>query len=123
MIKRSKYSYEATLSKLQERIVAAGNTIFDTIDQAAAAKEAGLELRPTALILFGNPKVGTPFMDAFPMVALELPLKLLVWEGSEGVEVAYVAMSEIGARYGVTALDGPVAAIDAALERLTGSIV
>lgn len=123
MTKRSRYSYEATLSMLKERIVSGGNTIFAEIDQAAAANEAGLQLRPTTLIVFGNPKGGTPLMDAFPLVALDLPLKLLVWEGSNGVEIAYVPMSEIAARYGVKGMEERIAAMDAALDRLTGSVV
>jgi uncharacterized protein (DUF302 family) len=108
---------------LKERIAAGGNTIFAEIDEAAAAKEAGLHLRPTMLIVFGNPKGGTPIMDAFPLAALDLPLKLLVWEDGDGVAIAYVPMSEIAARYGVTAMEDRIAAIDAALERLTGAVV
>jgi|ERR1700722_3788700 uncharacterized protein (DUF302 family) len=123
MTKRSRFAYQATLSMLKERIASGGNTIFAEIDQTAAANEAGLQLRPTTLIVFGNPKGGTPLMDAFPLVALELPLKLLVWEGSNGVEIAYVPMSEIAERYGVTGMDERIAAMDAALERLAGSVV
>ncbi len=123
MTKRSRHSYQATLSLLREGIAAGGNTIFATIDQAAAAQGAGLELRPTTLILFGNPKGGTPLMNAFPLVALDLPLKLLVWEDGGGVEIAYVPISEIAARYGVTAMEERIAAMDAALEHLTDSVV
>jgi uncharacterized protein (DUF302 family) len=108
---------------LEEGIAAGGNTIFATIDQAAAAQGAGMELRPTTLIVFGNPKGGTPLMNAFPLLALDLPLKLLVWEDGDGVKIAYVPMSEIAARYGVTAMEDRIAAIDAALERLTGAVV
>ena len=98
MTKRSRYAYQATLSMLKERIASGGNTIFAEIDQTAAANEAGLQLRPTTLIVFGNPKGGTPLMDAFPLVALELPLKLLVWEGSNGVEIAYVGLVALRTR-------------------------
>ncbi|HEY2553699.1 MAG TPA: DUF302 domain-containing protein [Candidatus Cybelea sp.] len=123
MTKRSRYSYDVTLSMLKERIAAGGNTIFAEIDQAAAANEAGLQLRPTMLIVFGNPKGGTPIMDAFPLAALDLPLKLLIWEDGDGVAIAYVPMSEIAARYGVTAMEERIAAMDAALEQLTGAVV
>src|ERR1700722_5295519 len=118
MTKRSRFAYQATLSMLKERIASGGNTIFAEIDQTAAANEAGLQLRPTTLIVFGNPKGGTPLMDAFPLVALELPLKLLVWEGSNGVEIAYVPMSEIAERYGIPEMDARVAAIDRAVDAL-----
>lgn len=123
MTKRSRHSYQATLSLLREGIAAGGNTIFATIDQTAAAQGAGLELRPTTLILFGNPKGGTPLMNAFPLLALDLPLKLLVWEDGDGVKIAYVPMSEIAARYGVVAMEERIDAMDAALEHLTDSVV
>jgi uncharacterized protein (DUF302 family) len=122
MTKRSRYSYSDTLARLTGAILGAGNTIFATIDQAAAAKDAGLELRPTSLIVFGNPKGGTPLMDAFPLVGLELPLKVLAWETDGGVDVAYVPVSNIAARYGVTGMDERVAAMDHALDALTDSV-
>jgi uncharacterized protein (DUF302 family) len=123
MTKPSRYSYSETIGRLSKAITDDGNTIFATIDQAAAAKTAGLSLRPTALIVFGNPKGGTPLMEAFPLVALELPLKLLVWEEGDGVSVAYVAMSEIAARYGVAGMDERIAAMDRALDTLTNMVV
>lgn len=122
MTKTSRYSYAETIARLSAAVAAAGNTIFATIDQSAAAASAGLTLRPTTLIVFGNPKGGTPFMDASPMVGLELPLKLLVWEEPNAVNVAYSSMSEIAARYGVTGMDARIAAIDDALEALTSSV-
>lgn len=122
MTKTSRYSYAETIARLSAAITAAGNAIFATIDQLAAAASVGLSLRPTTLIVFGNPKGGTPFMDAFPIVGLELPLKLLVWEEPDAVKVAYISMSEIAARYGVTGMDARIAAIDAALETLATSV-
>ena len=89
MTKQSRYSYSETVERLAKAITAGGNTIFATIDQAAAAEASGLALRPTTLVIFGNPKGGTPLMDAFPLVALELPLKLLVWQDDNGVKIAY----------------------------------
>ncbi|MBV9101939.1 MAG: DUF302 domain-containing protein [Candidatus Eremiobacteraeota bacterium] len=81
-----------------------GNTVFAMIDQAEAAAKVGLTLRPTTLIVFGNPKGGTPLMEALPLIALELPLKMLVWEENGTVNVSYVPMSEIAARYGAKGL-------------------
>jgi uncharacterized protein (DUF302 family) len=117
--KGSRHSHSDTIARLSKAIRDAGNTIFATIDQSAAAKGVGLALRPTSLIIFGNPKGGTPLMDAFPLVALDLPLKLLVWQDDSGVYVAYVLMSEIAARYGVTGSDTQIAAMDRALNTLT----
>jgi uncharacterized protein (DUF302 family) len=123
MTKESRYSYSETLERLSTAITAGGNTIFTTIDQAAAAETVGLSLRPTTLVVFGNPKGGTPLMDAFPLVSLELPLKLLVWEERDGVKVAYVTMSEIAMRYGVTGMDERIAAMDRAVDTLTNIVV
>ncbi len=122
MTKQSLHSYSVTVERLSKAITAGGNTIFATIDQAAAAKTVGLALRPTTLIIFGNPKGGTPLMDAFPLVALELPLKLLVWEDGDGAKVAYTTMSEIAARYDVTGMDERIAAMDRAIDMLTNAV-
>ncbi|QIE26759.1 hypothetical protein SBC1_39650 (plasmid) [Caballeronia sp. SBC1] len=80
---RSKYDFEATVSRLKAALAARGVTLFADIDQSAAAAEAGTTLRPTRLLLFGNPKAGTPVMEANPHAALELPLRAVVWEDSE----------------------------------------
>ena len=122
MTTRSRLAYAETIETLKEAIVKAGNTIFACIDQTAAAQGAGLTLRPTMLIVFGNPRGGTPLMDAFPLVALDLPLKLLVWEDSLGVNVAYVPMSDIAARYGVTGMDARIEAMDRAVDSLISSV-
>jgi uncharacterized protein (DUF302 family) len=123
MTKRSRFSYAQTLAVLTHQITSGGNTIFANIDQAAAARTVGMSLRPTTLIVFGNPKGGTPLMDAFPRVALELPLKLLVWEENGTVNVAYVPMSQVAARYGVTGMDARIEAMDHALDALTNAVV
>jgi uncharacterized protein (DUF302 family) len=123
MTKQSRHTYAETIAKLSEAITSAGNTIFTIIDQSAAASSVGQTLRPTSLIVFGNPKGGTPLMNAFPLVALELPLKFLVWDEAGNVQVAFVPMSHIAARYNVTGMDAQVAAIDGALSKLSDAIV
>ncbi|MGA8841932.1 MAG: DUF302 domain-containing protein [Candidatus Aquilonibacter sp.] len=120
--KKSRHSFADTVMQLSKAIGAGGNTIFATIDQAAAAQGVGMTLRPTTLIVFGNPKGGTPLMDAFPLVALDLPLKLLVWEEGRSVNVSYVPMSEIASRYGVSGMDARIDAMDHALDALTNAI-
>lgn len=122
MTKLSRYPYAETLERLSSAIANAGNTIFATIDQAAAAQAVGATLRPTTLIVFGNPKGGSPLMAAFPLVGLELPLKLLIWEQDGATNVAYVPMAEIAARYGVTGMDARLAAMDAALATLIATV-
>lgn len=122
MTKRSRLSYNETLTTLKDTIVKGGGTVFASIDQAAAAESVGMTLRPTTLIVFGNPKGGTPLMQAFPLVALDLPLKLVVWEDGGGVNVAYVPMSVIAARYAVTGMDARIQALDQNVETLTNAI-
>jgi uncharacterized protein (DUF302 family) len=120
--KRSRYSYSETIARLTAAI-RAGNTLFAAIDQSSAASSVGLTLRPTTLLVFGNPRGGTPLMEAFPLLALELPLKLLVWEEEDGVNVAYVPMSETAARYDVAGEDDRISAIDRALDALTNMLI
>ena len=117
-VKKSGHSFAATVALLSEAIAAKGNEVFATIDQAAAAKAVGLTLRPTTLIVFGNPKAGTGLMDAFPLVALDLPLKVLVWQDGDDVSVGYVPMSEVAKRYDVTGAP-QIAAMDHALDAFT----
>ncbi len=121
-IKTSRFSYPQTVATLSGAITKAGNTIFATIDQAAAAAGVGLTLRPTMLIVFGNPKGGTGLMAAFPLAALDLPLKLLVWEDDGVVKVAYVPASVLAERYGVIGMDALIANMDHALDTLTALV-
>ncbi|MBV8163250.1 MAG: DUF302 domain-containing protein [Candidatus Eremiobacteraeota bacterium] len=122
MTKSSRFGYGETLERLTDAIIKAGNTIFASIDQSAAARSVGSTLRPTTLLIFGNPKGGTFLMEAFPLVALELPLKLLIWEEDSKVNLSYVPMSEIAARYSVAGMDTRIQAMDAALDSLTGAV-
>jgi uncharacterized protein (DUF302 family) len=121
-IKTSRHAYAETVDMLKQKIAAGGNTLFASIDQAAAAAGVGLRMRPTTLLIFGNPKGGTPIMEVFPRVAIELPLKLIVWDEAGEVSVAYVPMSEIAQRYGVTGMDERIAAMDQALDMLTNAV-
>jgi uncharacterized protein (DUF302 family) len=87
----SGFDFETTLARLKQALTSRGMTIFADIDQAAAAASASTTLRPTRVLLFGNPKGGTPVMEANPHAALELPLKLVVWQAPRGpVQVDYL---------------------------------
>jgi len=121
MVKLSRYAYSDTIARLSKAILEAGNLIFSTIDQSGAANKVGLQMPPTTLIIFGNPKAGTPFMVRFPLSALDLPLKLLVWDDGK-VNVAYVPMSDVAARYGVTGMDTLISNIDHTLDTLTNLV-
>jgi uncharacterized protein (DUF302 family) len=76
----SRFGYAETVGRLRSEIERRQLTLFITIDQQQAAERAGLDLRPTTLILFGNPAAGTRVMQASPESAIDLPLKILVWE-------------------------------------------
>lgn len=77
-------SVAETAERLADAFGKAGLTVFARLDQQAAAQAAGLEMRPMVLLIFGNPKTGTPLMLAHPSLALDLPLKALVWEDAAG---------------------------------------
>lgn len=88
MVFESKYDFGKTVSVLEETLKEKGMTIFAQIDHQAAAKNAGLTMQPATVIVYGIPKAGTPLMVKDPMLALQLPLKVLVTEPTQGkVEV------------------------------------
>lgn len=96
----SPYSVTGIIDRLVAVLQAEGITIFARIDQQAEAEKAGLNLLPTQLLLFGNPKAGTPLMIAEPTIALDLPLKVLAWEATDGkVWLSYNDPNYIKQRY------------------------
>ena len=82
--KPSAHSVDETVAKLKSLLDAKRVTIFTVVDHSGEAAKVGLSMRPTKLVIFGNPKGGTPVMVAAPSIALDLPLKILVWEDAEG---------------------------------------
>ena len=92
----------ATVDRLTELVASKSMKLFAVIDQRAEAEQAGLELRETVLVLFGSPVAGTPVMDAVPLAALDLPLKVLVWDDGGQAKVTYTAPETLAARYGLT---------------------
>ncbi|MBI1891421.1 MAG: DUF302 domain-containing protein [Burkholderiales bacterium] len=82
--KPSPYSVGETMNRLETVLKEKGITIFAKIDHAGEAAKAGLKMRPAQLLIFGNPKAGTPIMNAVPLTAIDLPLKALAWEDGEG---------------------------------------
>lgn len=77
-------SVDETIARLQALLQEKGVQVFALIDHSGEAKRSGIEMRPTKLLIFGNPKAGTPLMLAAPSIAIDLPLKLLVWEDAAG---------------------------------------
>ncbi len=97
--KVSPRSVPDTVARLQELIASKGMRLFAVIDQRAAAAEAGLSLRETTLVIFGSPVAGTPVMDAAPLAALDMPLKVLIWADGDQVKVSYYAPQTLGQRH------------------------
>src|SRR4026207_1927889 len=80
----SNHSLDETVKKLKGILEAKGITLFVLVDHSGEAAKAGMKMRPTKLLIFGNPKAGTPVMLAAPSSAIDLPLKILVWEDAQG---------------------------------------
>jgi uncharacterized protein (DUF302 family) len=111
--KISPRSVADTVTRFTDMLGARGVKVFAVIDQAAAARQVGLRLRDTTLVIFGSPAAGTPVMDAAPLAALDLPLKVLVWDDAGQTKVTYYAPAELAARYRLSAgLAGNLAAIN-----------
>jgi uncharacterized protein (DUF302 family) len=118
--KVSPRSVAATVSRLTGILSAKGMKVFAVIDQSDEARRAGLRLRDTTLVIFGNPAAGTPVMDAAPLSALDLPLKVLIWADGSRTNVTYYSPGAIAARYG---LSDELAAKLAGIDPLTDALV
>jgi uncharacterized protein (DUF302 family)/uncharacterized membrane protein YidH (DUF202 family) len=102
--KPSNHSVEQTVEKLENILEAKGVTLFALIDHSGEAAKVGMKMPPTKLLIFGNPKAGTPLMLASPSTAIDLPLKILVWQDSEGkVWVSYNSPSYLEKRHNLPA--------------------
>jgi uncharacterized protein (DUF302 family) len=118
--KASTRTVAETVARFSGIAKAKGLRVFTVIDQAAEARQVGLALRDTVLVVFGNPAAGTPVMAAAPLSALDLPLKFVVWDDGGVTKVSYVSPETIAARYG---LDAAMAANLAAIGPLTDALV
>jgi uncharacterized protein (DUF302 family) len=105
---------------MSELASAKGLKLFAVIDHSGEAAAHGLELRDTKVVVFGSPVAGTPVMQAAPLAALDLPLKILVWDEDGQTRVSYTAPSELAARYG---LNDELAARLAGIDGLTDALV
>jgi uncharacterized protein (DUF302 family) len=100
--KPSKYSVPETLHRLETILTAKGIQVFALVDHSGEAEKAGLKMPPTQLLIFGNPKGGTPVMLAAPTSAIDLPLKILVWEDDLGkVWLSYNSPAYLQGRHGI----------------------
>ncbi len=101
--KLSPRSVAETASLFTKLLVDQGLKVFSVIDQSAEARRVGMHLRDTILVLFGNPAGGTPVMQAAPLAALDLPLKVLMWSDEGQTNVSYVSSDALASRYSLGA--------------------
>jgi uncharacterized protein (DUF302 family) len=99
----SHHSVDQTVQRLEGILQAKGVKLFSVIDHSGEAEKAGMQMRPTKLLIFGNPKAGTPLMIASPSIAIDLPMKVLVWEDADGkVRVSYNTAGYLQSRHGLS---------------------
>ncbi len=109
-----------TLDRLEAAVTKHGMTIVARIDHAAAAEKVGLALRPTVVLVFGNPRAGTPAMQAVRTLAIDLPLKMLIWQDDKDMTwLAYNVPAWLFRRHGVVD-DGTVDVMHDVLESIAG---
>jgi uncharacterized protein (DUF302 family) len=121
VVKPSKFSVADSLDRLTKALESKGIKIVARIDHAAGAQKAGLKLKPSQLLIFGNPKLGTPLMQANPGIGLDLPMKVLAWQDDKGkVWLAYTKPDVLKARYDIKGKGGVFAKMTGALSKMTG---
>ena len=120
---QSPYTFTQTIERLQEILKSKGITVFATIDHQAAAKAVGEKLAPATVLIVGNPKVGTALMQENPRFAIELPLKILIYEEGKTVNIRYEKIAVIAEKYHIKQNFGTAEKIDAAMLQLIKSSI
>ena len=117
---KSNNSVDVTLDRLESIVTEKGLTVFARIDHSAGARKAGLELRPTQLLIFGNPKVGTLLMQSNQTAGIDLPMKALAWEDETGqVWLTCSSAKYIAGRHHIKDRDAVVEKMTGALRKFT----
>lgn len=112
----STHNVKDTADRLEKALAAKGMTLFKRVDHSAGAKSVGQSLRPTELVIFGNPKIGTPLMNCSQTAALDLPQKALIWQDADGkVWYSYNDPEYMKKRHSVKGCDAVVTKIGKAL--------
>jgi uncharacterized protein (DUF302 family) len=118
----SKFDVKETLDRLAAELDKRGIKVAARVDHAAGAKAVGMELPPTEVLMFGNPKLGTPLMQSSPAIGIDLPMKVLAWQDKAGkVWIGYTAPDTLKARHGIADRDEVFKAMAAALDGLAKS--
>lgn len=120
IVKPSPNSVSKTIDKLAAALSSAGVKIVARVDHAAGAHAVGETLRPTELLIFANPKLGTPLIQGDQRVGIDLPMRALAWEDASGkVFLAVTSPAALKARYGITGRDAAIDAMGAAIDKIT----
>lgn len=119
---QSNFDVEETTNRIERILKEKGMTLFNRINHSEGASKVGIELRDTELIIFGNPKVGSPLMKCQQSIAIDLPQKALIWEGDQGtVFITYNDPRYLQTRHNVTGCEKVFTKIGKALEGITKS--
>ena len=121
-IAESPYTVDETVARLEETVTDKGLAIFGKVDHAAGAAIVDEELPPTQVVMFGNPAVGTLLMQCMPTVAIDLPLKVLIWETDGQTRVAYNEMSFLEERHEIEGCDETISRITGALDEIVTEV-
>ena len=122
--KPSPHTVGITIDRLVAAVEGAGAKVFARVDHAAGATSVGMELRPTQLLIFGNPKLGTPALQAGQTSGLDLPLRVVVYQAEDGqVFLAYHPPFKLSADHGIPADAQVLKKMTGALDKLTGEAV
>lgn len=120
---QSPLAFEETVAALQKTLNSKGITIFATIDHKKAAEAVGENMQPATVLIVGNPKVGTALMQENPLLAIELPLKILIYEERKTVNIRYEKIAAIAEKYHIKQTFSTAEKIDAAMLQLIKSSI
>lgn len=124
IVKKSPSSVADTLDRLTDAMKSRGISVVARVDHAAGAAKSGMSLKPTAVLIFGNPKLGTPLMQSNPKVGLDLPMRMLVWQDDSGqVWLAYAKPERLKIDFGLAGQDATLGQMTAALNSLTDEAI
>ena len=119
---KSQHSVEKTANNLEKVLLSKGMKVFQRVKHSEGAKSVGININPTELIIFGNPKVGSPLMKCAPTVAIDLPQKAVIWQDdNQKVWISYNDPAYLKQRHNIQGCDKVLAKVSGALAKLTGA--
>lgn len=121
IVKTSPHSVPVTVERLKSAIEGAGASVAAVVDHAAGANSAGMALAPTTLVVFGNPRLGTPLMQENRQIGIDLPMRVLIWQDGDITRVGYLSPESMASAYGIPAEHESIRKMAGALEKLTNA--